>query len=554
MSNIITKAHPVPDMHSTGLRVVGAWLFAIVLILFSTVFVHVPYTREIQMVLAIPVLLFFGAPFYAGAWKGTRSGRNNIDRLVALTTSVAFLFSVFNTFFPDYWLGIGLEPHVYYGVAAVIIAFSLTGEFMEERARRNVSAAICRLGGWQHNAARVLPEKQRIDDRVAELFVPVILIISLLTFFIWVFFGGIDVVSHGLFAALSVLVVACPCVIGLATPVALAAGLNKAARNHILIRDTSALEQMRNVDVVVFDKTGTLTEGHPTVIGWLWAQGQEDHYKDVLLAAESTSDHPLAEAIVTALEGEEQVIPAHLDGFESIAGKGVRVAYQGAEYWVGSHKLLKDYQANLSDILADMLTQYESDGNSIVYFGRENDLLAVIAIKDQLRVTSMEAIRELRTQDIEICMLTGDGERTASSVADAMPDDKEDFIHKLQLQGKTVAMVGDGVNDAQALSCADVSIAMGKGTDTLMDTAMITLRTSDLLLLPKVFRLSHQTVGLMYRNLFWAFIYNTVGIFVAAGVLYPVYDILLSPALAGAAMALSCVSVALSSLRLSSRF
>ena len=179
MSNIITKAHPVPDMHSTGLRVVGAWLFAIVLILFSTVFVHIPYTREIQMVLAIPVLLFFGAPFYTGAWKGTRSGRNNIDRLVAL---------------------------------------------MEERARRTVSAAICRLGGWQHNAARVLPEKQRIDDRVAELFVPVILIISLLTFFIWVFFGGIDVVSHGLFAALSVLVVACPCVVGLATPVALAAG------------------------------------------------------------------------------------------------------------------------------------------------------------------------------------------------------------------------------------------------------------------------------------------------------------------------------------------
>ena len=317
---------------------------------------------------------------------------------------------------------------------------------------------------------------------------------------------------------------------------------------------------MRNVDVVVFDKTGTLTEGHPTVIGWLWAQGQEEHYKDVLLAAESTSDHPLAEAIVTALEGEEQVIPAHLDGFENITGKGVRVAYQGAEYWVGSHKLLKDYQANLSDILADMLTQYESDGNSIVYFGRENDLLAVIAIKDQLRVTSMEAIRELRTQDIEICMLTGDGERTASSVAGSLgimrfvADAKEDFIHKLQLQGKTVAMVGDGVNDAQALSCADVSIAMGKGTDTLMDTAMITLRTSDLLLLPKVFRLSRQTVSLMYRNLFWAFIYNTVGIFVAAGVLYPVYDILLSPALAGAAMALSCVSVALSSLRLSSRF
>lgn len=217
----------------------------------------------------------------------------------------------------------------------------------------------------------------------------------------------------------------------------------------------------------------------------------------------------------------------------------------------------------MSDILADMLTQYESDGNSIVYFGRENDLLAVIAIKDQLRVTSMEAIRELRIQDIEICMLTGDGERTASSVVSSlgimrlwlMPCPTTKRISSMsQLQGKTVAMVGDGVNDAQALSCADVSIAMGKGTDTLMDTAMITLRTSDLLLLPKVFRLSRQTVSLMYRNLFWAFIYNTVGIFVATGVLYPVYDILLSPALAGAAMALSCVSVALSSLRLSSRF
>lgn len=564
MSNIVTNAHPVPDMHSTGLRVIGAWFFTIVLILFSTAFVHISYTREIQMVLAIPVLLFFGAPFYAGAWKGTRPGRNNIDRLVTLTVSVAFLFSVFNTFFQDYWLGIGLEPHVYYVVATVIIALSLTGEFMEERTRSNVSATVRRPGGWQHNAARVLPEKQRIDDRVAELFVPIILIISLLTFFIWVLLGGIDVVAHGLFAALSVLVVACPCAVGLAVPVALAVSIDKAARNHIFIRDTSALEQMRNVDVVVFDKTGTLTEGHPTVIGWLWAQGQEEHYKDVLLAAESASDHPLAEAIVTALEGEEHVIPAYLDGFESIAGKGVRVAYQGMEYWVGSHKLLKDYQANLSDILADMLTQYESDGNSIVYFGRESDLLAVIAIKDQLRVTSMEAIRELRTQDIEICMLTGDGERTASSVAgslgimrfvaDAMPDDKEDFIHKLQLQGKTVAMVGDGVNDVRALACADVSIVMGKGGDMLADAAMVTLKTSDLLLLPKVFRLSHQTVSLMCRNLFWAFIYNTVGIFVAAGVLYPVYDILLSPVLAGAAMLLSCISVVLSNLGMRYRF
>ena len=224
------------------------------------------------------------------------------------------------------------------------------------------------------------------------------------------------------------------------------------------------------------------------------------------------------------------------------------------------------YSGVLLDIYFDYLlaSRFESfSGVSLRRYTRTFYLSLLINYR-YLPVRFKRFIWHFILTDIEICMLTGDGERTASSVAgslgimrfvaDAMPDDKEDFIHKLQLQGKTVAMVGDGVNDARALSCADVSIAMGKGTDTLMDTAMITLRTSDLLLLPKVFRLSRQTVSLMYRNLFWAFIYNTVGIFVAAGVLYPVYDILLSPALAGAAMALSCVSVALSSLRLSSRF
>lgn len=380
-------------------RVIGAWLFAIPLLLLSMVFMHVPYSNEIQMVLAIPVLVLFGTPFYTGAWKQARLGRSNMDTLVALSTSIAFLFSVFNTFFPDFWYSRGLEPHVYYEAAVVIIAFVLTGKLMEERAKGNTSTAIRKLMGLQPKIARVVrngkeedipleqlriddlvsvrpgeqipvdgfltegdsyvdesmisgepipvekktgshvlagtinqkgsfiirAEKvgsetvlariirmvqeaqgskapvQRIVDKVTGIFVPVVLGLSVLTFFIWMFFGGVDMLSHAMLSAVSVLVIACPCALGLATPTALMVGIGKAADHHILIKDAVALEQMRKVNVVVLDKTGTLTEGHPTVTGWLWAQPQEEHYKDVLLAAELKSEHPLAAAIVTEI-------------------------------------------------------------------------------------------------------------------------------------------------------------------------------------------------------------------------------------------------------------
>ena len=263
------------------------------------------------------------------------------------------------------------------------------------------------------------------------------------------------------------------------------------------------------------------------------------------------------------MQGEEKVVPAHLDSFESITGKGVRVIYKGDLFWVGSHKLLKDFNASLPDVMADMMVQYESEGNGIIYFGRENQILAIIAVSDPVKPTSAEAVKELRQQGIDICMLTGDGQRTALAVAgklgidrfvaDALPDDKQEFIRELQLQGKTVAMVGDGINDSQALALADVSIAMGKGTDIAMDVAMVTLMTSDLLLLPKAFNLSRQTVKLIHQNLFWAFIYNLIGIPIAAGILYPLYGILLNPMLASAAMAFSSVSVVLNSLSLGRR-
>lgn len=517
-------------------RVIGAWIFTIPLLVLSVLSMFIPYSREIQMVLTIIVMIFFGASFYTGAWNQARLGRSNMDTLVALSTSVAFLLSVFNTFYPEFWYSRGIEPNVYYEVTVVIITFILTGKLIEERVKGN------------------LPEGQRMDDRIAGLCVPIALFLSAFTFFIWIFLGGTFVASHALLAALSVLIMACPCTLGLATPIALIAGIIKSADNDVLVKDAIALDQMSNVDVIVFDKRGTLTEGHFSVTGWLWAQAEEEHFKNVLLTAELHSNHPLANALILALEAEH-VHPVQLDGVEDINGKGVKVVYKEAEYWVGSHKLLKDFRANLSDILVEMLVEYESDGNSIVYFGRENSLLAIIAVKDQMKVTSAEAVKELRGQDIDICMFTGDGERTASAVAgslgilnfiaDATSEDKEDFIRELQLQGKTVAMVGDGINDTQALSCADVSIAMEQGTD---EVAMVTLKSSDMLLLPKVFRISHQTIGLMNKNLFWAFIYNIVTIPVAAGILYPVYGILLTPLLVSAVMVLSCVSVLFNSL------
>lgn len=646
--------------HILKRRVIGAWLFSAPIMLLSMAFESTVYTNNIMLLLTLPVMILFGKSFYMNAWKQFQIGRSNMDTLVALSTSIAFLFSVFNTYFPEFWYNKGLEPHVYYEAAAVIIAFVLTGKLMEEKAKGNTSVAIRKLMGLQPKTACVLRDDKEIDlpiellqvselvlvrpgeqipvdgrldsgesyvnesmisgepvpvlkktgdrvlagtinqkgsfvikatqvgretvlariinmvqeaqgskapvqrivDKVTAIFVPAVLSIAVLTFVIWMVLGGSNYFSHAMLSAVSVLVIACPCALGLATPTALMVGIGKAADYHILIKDALALEQMRRVNAVVLDKTGTLTEGHPTVSSMLWEKPEQEHFKDVLLAAEMKSEHPLAEAIVASLQ-EENILPANLESFTSITGKGIKVMYDGQNYWAGSHKLLKDFSAGISDAIVGMLTQYQSAGNSIVYFGCENDLLAVVAITDQIKSTSVEAIKEIRRQDIEIYMLTGDGERTAAAVAkrldithfiaDALPDDKELFVRELQLQGKTVAMVGDGINDSQALARADVSIAMGKGTDIAMDVAMVTLMTSDLLLLPKAFTLSRQTVRLIHQNLFWAFIYNLIGIPIAAGLLFPFNGLLLNPMLASAAMAFSSVSVVLNSLSLSRR-
>lgn len=641
-------------------KVFETWVLTLPIMVLSMFFMHIPYANEIQMLLVLPVMIRAGSSFYIGAWKQLKIGGSNMDTLVALSTSIAFLFSVFNTFYPSFWAARGLESHVYYEAVVMIIAFVLTGKLMEERAKGNTSAAIRKLmkltpkeahilrngeeiktplsqlqvndsvcvrpgeqipvdgtllegssyvdesmisgepvpvfkekgspvlagtinqqGAFIFRAEKVGSETvlariirmvqeaqgskapvQRIVDKVTAIFVPVVVVLSLLTMTVWMILGGTNMLSHGLLSAVSVLVIACPCALGLATPTALMVGIGRAAEDHILIKDAVALEQMRKVDTVVLDKTGTLTEGYPVVSDCRWMEAIKDEEKSLLLAIEQKSEHPLAMAVVTFLEEKGIKHSIEPNTFESITGKGVYASYGNERYWVGSHKLLAEHEISLSDSQKEKFTTHEQEGSSVIYFGREHQLLAMIAVKDRIKPTSGEAVSELIRQGIEVFMLTGDSERTAASVAkqlgginyvaDAYPDDKEEFVRKLKEKGKTVAMVGDGINDSQALARADVSIAMGKGTDIAMDVAMVTLMTSDLLLLPKAFSLSRQTVKVIHRNLFWAFIYNVVTIPIAAGILFPLNGLLLNPMLASAAMAFSSVSVVLSSLRLKS--
>ena len=580
-----------------------------------------------------------------------------MDTLVALSTSIAFLFSLFNTVYPQFWLRRGLEPHVYYEAACVIIAFVLVGKLLEERAKSNTSSAIKRLIGLQPTTARLVRgdheedvpisalqvgdrvsvrpgEKipvdgvvrdgssyvdesmitgeplpvgkeagdkvvagtinsrgtfvlettgvgsdtllariirmvqqaqgskapvQRIADRIAAIFVPTVIGIALLTFALWLAIGGMDYFSYALLSAVSVLVIACPCALGLATPTALMVGIGKGAENQILIKDATALEQLCRIDTVVMDKTGTLTEGRPSVVDWIAAGPDLPEYRNMICAAEMKSEHPLASAIVNYLSAHEAQ-PCEVTSFVSLTGRGIRFTAGNADYWLGSRNLMAEQGAAPAEETDVRIETAQQTGASIVYFGTADRLLAVIVINDTLKATTPPALDQLRRLHIDIAMLTGDSRKTAAALAErlgirhyraeVLPDDKDKYIQQLQREGKRVAMVGDGINDSQALARADVSIAMGHGTDIAMDVAMVTLMNSDLLLLPKAYVLSRKTVRLIRQNLFWAFIYNLIGIPIAAGVLYPLYGILMNPMLAGAAMAFSSVSVVANSLRL----
>ena len=614
---------------------------------------HIPYANIIMLVLSFPVVFIFGQSFFKNAIKLAKHGQANMDTLVSLSTGIAFLFSVFNTFFADFWLKRGLTPHVYFETAAVVILFILLGKLLEERAKSNTSEAIKKLIGLQPKTVTVLRNEteliikieeiligdsvlvksgekiavdgmvtegysfvdesmingepipveknkddqvfagtinqkgsfsfiaqkvgsdtllahiikmvqeaqgskapvQKLVDKIAGIFVPVVLITSIITFCIWFIFGGSNGVNQGLMAMVTVLVIACPCALGLATPTAIMVGVGKGAENGILIKDAEGLELTQKIDAVILDKTGTITIGKPEVVDVIWFN-DADELKSILMAMEERSEHPLAFSIVQKLK-LDLTKAAQIENFESLTGKGIKASVNGITYFAGSAGLMESI--SISTERTEIKT-WISKAYTLIYFASATELLAIYAVSDQIKKSSKEAIQELKNLGIEVYMLTGDGESAAKAIAlevgllnykfNVLPSDKSNFIKQLQSEGKKVAMVGDGINDAQALAQADVSIAMGKGSDIAIDVAKITLISSDLGKIPQAINLSKQTVKIIKQNLFWAFIYNIIGIPIAAGILYPLNGFLLNPMIAGAAMALSSVSVVSNSLRL----
>jgi Cu2+-exporting ATPase len=618
-------------------------------------FHHIPYANIIMWILSTPVILILGRDFFIHAWKQAKHRSANMDTLVALSTGTAYVFSLFNTVFPHYWHTRGLEAHVYFEAASVIIAFILLGKLLEEKAKDNTSAAIKKLMGLQPKMVTVIhagehqqqipieqvqigntilvkpgekiavdgrvtegqsyvdesmlsgepiavlkkaddavyagtinqkgsfrfsAEKvgrdtmlahiiktvqdaqgskapvQKLVDKIAGIFVPVVILIALLAFGAWNIFGGEHAFTQGLLALITVLVIACPCALGLATPTAIMVGVGKGAEKGILIKDAESLELANKINAVILDKTGTITEGKPMVMEAEWTD-DDPVLKSILVSIEKQSEHPLAEAIVKHYHTDVNV---DISAFESITGHGAKAKIGEVTYYVGNQKLLASNHVSISESLAAKAQLWAAQARTIIWFADTKEAKAVIAVGDKIKSTSGTAIKELQDAGIDVYMLTGDHEATAKAVAkeagikhykaSVLPDQKAAFVKQLQSEGKVVAMVGDGINDSTALAQADVSIAMGKGSDIAMDVAKMTILSSDLTRIPEAIRLSKATVNTIRQNLFWAFIYNLIGIPIAAGILYPINGFLLNPMLAGAAMAMSSVSVVSNSLRL----
>lgn len=652
-------ADVLEDMHIKKFNVlkkktIFAVIFSLPVVIIGMLFMDIPYANEIMWMLSTPVIFWLGRDFFINAWKQAKHRSANMDTLVALSTSVAYLFSVFNTLFPQFWLDRGVHPHVYFEAACVIIAFILLGRLLEEKAKGNTSSSIKKLIGLQPKTVTVsengnyteLPieqvnigniivvkpgEKVAVDgvviegssyvdesmlsgepipvlkkegekvyagtinqkgaflfqaekvgadtilaqiirmvqeaqgskapvqklvDKIAGIFVPIVMSIALLSLAVWFIYGGSDGITHGILALVAVLIIACPCALGLATPTAIMVGIGKGAEKGILIKDAESLELAKKVDVVVLDKTGTITEGKPVVTDIYWLNG-DDNKKDVLYSLEKQSEHPLADAVTNYLAG---IVSVPIWEFESITGKGVIGLVDGEKYFVGNEKFLDENCVIVDKVLLEKMENSSHSLKTMIWFSDSKKAIALIAITDEIKTTSLSAIQQLQSSGIEVYMLTGDNYATAKEIAskvgvnhfhaEVLPQDKAEFVKQLQSEGKVVAMVGDGINDSTALAQADLSIAMGKGSDIAIDVAKMTIISSDLTKISEAIKLSKQTIATIRQNLFWAFVYNLIGIPLAAGVLYPINGFLLNPMIAGAAMALSSVSVVSNSLRL----
>ncbi len=616
----------------------------------------------IQMLLATPVVLWAGWPFFERAWLSIRNKSLNMFTLIAMGTGVAWGYSMIAAIvpqiFPAAFRAADGSVAVYFEAAAIITVLVLLGQVLELRARETTSGAIralldltpklarrVRADGSDEEVAleevavgdmlRIRPgekvpvdgivvegrgtvdesmvtgesmpvtkeagaaliggtinqtggllmrsEKvgrdtmlarivqmvadaqrsrapiQRLADTVSGWFVPGVIVVAIVAFIVWSLLGPAPAMAYGLIAAVSVLIIACPCALGLATPMSIMVGVGRGAEAGVLIKNAEALERMEKVDTLVVDKTGTLTEGRPSVVAIEVADGFEE--QDLLRIAaslERSSEHPLAAAIVKAAEdrGLALVEPS---GVDQPVGKGIVGAVDDKAIVLGNASFLEEYDVDLG-ALAEAADRLRTDGATAIYIAVNGKAAGVIAIADPVKETTSDALAALREAGIKVIMLTGDNRVTAEAIArrlgiddveaDVLPDQKSAVVQRLREAGRIVAMAGDGVNDAPALAAADVGIAMGSGTDVAIESAGVTLLRGDLLGIVRARHLSHATMGNIRQNLFFAFAYNAAGIPVAAGVLYPVFGMLLSPIIAAAAMALSSVSVIANSLRL----
>lgn len=639
-------------------RTIGAVIFTLPVFVFGMFFMHNTVAQWITFVFSTPVLFYFGRGFFISAWKQLKHFSANMDTLVALSAGTSYLFSIFNLFFPQVLLSRGLQPHLYFEAAAVIITFILLGRMLESRAKHKTTLSLRKLLSLQPQMVNVRlqdgalktkhisevvpgeivvvkpgdrvpldglvtegstfidessisgeplavakeegsevfastinqkgsfafrvtkgekdtlfskivalvqqaqgskPPVQKLVDKIASIFVPAVILLALIAAVMWICFEPNQGLTKGIHAFVTVVIIACPCALGLATPTAIVVGVGKAAELGILVKDAESLEIARKVDTLVVDKTGTLTEGNPMVNNWHFDDDQPEA-KEVLLAMELLSTHPLADAIVSLLKDKENIKPVEGIQIENLPGQGICASYNNSFYRVGNSKIFDLDSMHNGKHLKNIAEAYEDIGNTVVFFAKDDKMCGIFAISDTIKPESYEAVNLLKKQGITLHMLTGDNTQSALAVAmeldilnfqaGLMPQDKYNFIKTLQEKGHVVAMAGDGVNDSAALAQANLSIAMGKGSDVAMDVAQMTLVSGDLRKIAQAVQLSKQTVQTIHQNLFWAFIYNTLAIPIAAGALYPLFHTLLNPMIGSAAMALSSVCVLSNSLLL----
>lgn len=607
--------------------------------------------------LATPVQFWIGWQFYKGAWGAFKHRNADMNTLIAVGTSAAYLYSVVATIFPSFFKAGGIEPKVYFDTSALIIVLILLGKLLEARAKGQTSEAIKKLAGLQAKTARVIREGKEVDIPVEEVlvgdvvlvrpgekipvdgiikegrsavdesmitgesipvtkeigdevigatinktgsfkfqatkigkdtalaqiiklvqdaqgskapiqrladvisgyFVPIVISIAIATFIIWFNFSPFPALTFALLNFVAVMIIACPCALGLATPTAVMVGTGKGAEKGILIKGGESLETAHKLDTIVFDKTGTLTKGEPEVTDIITFDSySEEEILKYAASAERASEHPLGEAIIKRAK-ERKISLQDPKNFNAIEGHGIEAKVNGKNVLLGNLKLMRKYHVEVKDLEAKA-EELAGDGKTPIYVALEGKAGGLVAVADTLKESSILAVERLKKLELEVVMLTGDNRKTAEAIArkaginkvlsEVLPEDKVHEIKSLQSGGRRVAMVGDGINDAPALAQADVGIAIGSGTDVAMEASDITLIKGDLLGVVSAIELSKRTIRVIKQNLFWAFFYNTAGIPIAAGVLYPFFGILLNPIFASAAMAFSSVSVVTNSLRL----